>query len=91
MKKYHIAIIFVALGLFAGCSEQTSKEATTNAAEEQMLVGGDTDKHGCKAAAGYAWCSKTNQCERPWELAKSQQFDNTPEGFTAFCANDTKD
>lgn len=52
---------------------------------EQPIVGGDADEHGCRASAGYIWCEKTGQCERPWELAQSQGFENTREAFTAFC------
>lgn len=55
-----------------------------------VTVGGDTDKHGCKASAGYSWCATTNQCERPWELAKKASFDNTEEAFAAFCAGTEK-
>ena len=51
------------------------------------LVGNDQDKHGCKSSAGYAWCTNTNQCERPWLLAKAQNFTNEPAAFTAFCKN----
>lgn len=53
-------------------------------------VGGDRDAHGCIASAGYRWCEKTQKCERPWELAKKQGFENTPEAFDAFCGNPEK-
>lgn len=49
------------------------------------VVGGDVDEHGCRPSAGYIWCEKTASCERPWELAQSQGFENTPEGFREFC------
>ncbi|WP_020559404.1 putative hemolysin [Thiofilum flexile] len=48
-------------------------------------VGGARDAHGCLSSAGYAWCASTNQCERPWELAKQKNFPNTPAGFQQFC------
>lgn len=60
-------------------------EAVSGATGEPPLVGGDVDAHGCKASAGYVWCEKTNRCERPWELAQSEGFENTQEAFSAFC------
>ena len=49
-------------------------------------VGGDRDEHGCIKSAGYSWCARTNQCERPWELAKKHGFENTQEAFDKFCS-----
>ncbi|MGF1723919.1 hypothetical protein [Photobacterium nomapromontoriensis] len=76
-------------------STQTETTLTDNTTNEQKtttgdIVGGDVDQHGCQSSAGYSWCAKTNQCERPWELAKKQSFDNTEEAFTAFCAGTEK-
>ncbi|MBK8451729.1 MAG: DUF333 domain-containing protein [Thiofilum sp.] len=51
------------------------------------IIGGARDAHGCLVAAGYAWCSSTKKCERPWELAKQKRFPNTPAGFNRFCRN----
>jgi len=51
------------------------------------LIGADKDAHGCKSSAGFSWCAKTNKCERPWELAKKEKFENTEEVFTSFCGN----
>lgn len=48
-------------------------------------VGGDSDAKGCIASAGYSWCARTNQCERPWELASSAGFPNSAEGFSKYC------
>src|SRR3546814_18545492 len=55
--------------------------------EPQPAPGSDRDAHGCIASAGYAWCANTNQCERPWELARKHGFEQTKEGFDAFCEN----
>ena len=49
-------------------------------------VGADRDEHGCIASAGYAWCARTDSCERPWELAKKEGFENTPERFSDYCS-----
>lgn len=54
-------------------------------AENRGLVGSDRDEHGCINSAGYQWCASTGQCERPWELAKSNGFENTEDAFAAFC------
>ncbi|WP_283709722.1 hypothetical protein [Pseudoalteromonas prydzensis] len=68
-------ILLISLSvLLAACSEPAPKS-----------VGSDVDEHGCKASAGYQWCGKTQQCERPWELAKKHDFENTQSEFTAFC------
>lgn len=61
------------------------KEGTNNALRQ--AVGSDRDAHGCIASAGYSWCAKTNQCERPWELAKKQGIANTKQAFDKFCQN----
>ncbi len=54
------------------------------------LLGGHHDAHGCIGSAGYSWCEKTQQCERPWELAKEKNFADTPRSFAAFCNNTDK-
>jgi len=48
---------------------------------------GAADAHGCIAGAGYTWCAKENKCVRPWELAKLQNIENSPEAFTAYCSS----
>ena len=52
---------------------------------EAPAPGSDRDSHGCIPSAGYSWCARTNQCERPWELAKANGFENTREAFEKFC------
>jgi hypothetical protein len=47
--------------------------------------GSDRDAHGCIPSAGYSWCAKTHRCERPWELAKANGFENTREAYEKFC------
>lgn len=58
----------------------------TDAPADAPLVGGDVDEHGCKGSAGYTWCERTAQCERPWELAGREGFENSESGFAAYCA-----
>ncbi|TKT80412.1 hypothetical protein XW59_006570 [Aquamicrobium sp. LC103] len=62
--------------LVAACSQ-----AQTSA----PLPGSDRDSHGCIGSAGYSWCERTKQCERPWELAQSRGFENTAEAYRSFC------
>jgi predicted amidohydrolase YtcJ len=54
---------------------------------KRKLTGADRDEHGCIGSAGYSWCASTNQCERPWELAKKNSFENNQEAFDKFCEN----
>jgi len=49
------------------------------------LVGGDRDAQGCIGSAGYRWCARTHQCERPWELARQQDFEVGEQAFVTFC------
>lgn len=53
--------------------------------EPQRIVGSDKSKHGCINSAGYQWCSKLDQCIRPWELTKEHNVENTPEALTNLC------
>jgi len=34
-----------------------------------LLVGNDSDVHGCRISAGYSWCNPKQKCLRPWEEA----------------------
>lgn len=33
----------------------------------QQVVGGDKDEHGCIGSAGYSWCEAKQKCLRIWE------------------------
>lgn len=54
---------------------------------EASAVGGDIDANGCRPSAGYQWCEYTQACERPWELAQANGFENTPGAYSTFCAH----
>ena len=62
---------------------------TQTAQATPPMVGGDRDAHGCIGSAGYAWCEQTQQCERPWELAKLKGFSNSPQAYEQFCRNNS--
>ena len=79
MRKIKIGILVVAACL-CGCDVEGGPDPNKNG-----LTGSDRDEHGCIPSAGYNWCERTRQCERPWELAKDKGFDNTPERFEAYC------
>lgn len=49
------------------------------------LVGSDRDAHGCIGSAGYSWCERTQQCERPWKLAAANAFELSKASFDKFC------
>ncbi|WP_411851610.1 peptidase [Stenotrophomonas sp. LGBM10] len=70
--------ILLCCGLLAACS--------TPSPPAPPVVGGDRDSHGCIGSAGYRWCTRSGQCERPWELAKAQGLDNTAAAIDAYCA-----
>lgn len=53
---------------------------------DTSMTGTDQDMHGCIASAGFLWCAKTGECERPNELAKAQSFENNEEAFNQYCA-----
>lgn len=48
-------------------------------------VGSDRDERGCIGSAGYRWCARTDDCERPWELAEEAGFANSPGQFEEYC------
>ena len=35
--------------------------------QQEQVVGGDVDEHGCKPSAGYSWCEAKQKCLRVWE------------------------
>lgn len=75
--------------LLIGCSSKPPEERSTSESHVPV-VGSDRDAHGCIPSAGYRWCATTNQCERPWDLAKSKGFEPTPEAFEQYCQSKTQ-
>lgn len=74
--KTSFAISAILAILLAACVQQTA---------HVTMVGADRDIHGCIGSAGYSWCEKTAQCERPWELALKENFELSAEHFSQFC------
>lgn len=77
----HRTLAYVAICLLTACAEQTPKPASA------PMVGSDRDQHGCIPSAGYSWCARTQQCERPWELAKQQGLASGQQAFDNFCSS----
>nr|WP_244244203.1 peptidase [Lysobacter alkalisoli] len=76
-------------GLVACSGPQEEPAPTPTPAPESTTTpapGSDRDAHGCIPSAGYAWCERSGQCERPWELAAQAGLDNTAEAFDEYCA-----
>ncbi|AKC86669.1 hypothetical protein [Pseudoxanthomonas suwonensis] len=76
------------LSVAGGCAvpqEPPAAEPPAPITAPAPLVGGDRDEHGCIPSAGYRWCERTGQCERPWELAQAQGFENSTEAFERHC------
>ncbi len=74
-------LLATALGACAGA------RATAPASPPKPpMPGSDRDAHGCIPSAGYAWCARTQRCERPWELAREHDLENRAEAFDAFCS-----
>ena len=54
--------LFVACGSKRGKTVEVAEQADT-----VHVVGGDKDKHGCIASAGYTWSEVLKDCIRLWE------------------------
>ncbi|WP_175866965.1 hypothetical protein [Burkholderia contaminans] len=92
------AAIACALALSACAAQSTAPAAASAPAEAAAppaspaspappMLGSDRDSHGCIPSAGYSWCEQTQQCERPWELAKQKGFANSALAYEQFCRN----
>jgi hypothetical protein len=83
MRRRDVVVMALTAGLTA-CAVQAPDTDT-------MTPGSDRDAHGCIPSAGYAWCARTQQCERPWELAEAEGFPVDQEAFDRHCGNDSAD
>lgn len=54
------------------CYDPISNQTFT----EEIIIGGDTDEHGCLIPAGYLWNEDLGICVRPWEI-KNNTFSPT--------------
>ena len=84
MKKIILPLAFTALCLSLSACSQIAPKTSINPAPQNM-PGSDRDAHGCIPSAGYQWCAHTQQCERPWILAKQQGIPNTEKSIQNYC------
>lgn len=77
-------ILGIAISLLA-C--QTTEQNPPKPTETQVvMVGNDSDKHGCKASAGYIWSELKGECVRIWEVGSKLMYTqaNHPNEVTTF-------
>ncbi len=73
--KILFAIPFVVILILSGCklAADTGKVQIPANEQEQQLIGGQRDDHGCLGPAGYSWNEEIGACARQWELDESQK------------------
>ncbi|VWB42844.1 hypothetical protein [Burkholderia lata] len=91
MKRFlpsvSLATTLACVFALSACAAPSTPPAQSPAPAAPPMVGGDRDAHGCIGSAGYSWCEQTQQCERPWELAKQKGFANSALAYEQFCRN----
>lgn len=73
-------VSLVLMASLAGCSSN-----------DPSVIGGYNGEYSCNQSAGYLWCEKTQECERPWELAAEVDFANTQANFENYCGSSLED
>ncbi|MBE8723831.1 hypothetical protein [Flavobacterium hungaricum] len=82
MKK--IMLFTMIAGLSFSCAKKVSSENTsTKEAPKQVMTGGDSDAHGCKASAGYTWSILKKECIRVFEGTQLSHADDGKKYTTA--------
>lgn len=75
--KILFAIPFVVLLVVSGCAVVPNTDSNNNpiqtSGQEQQLIGGQRDEHGCLGPAGYSWNEEIGVCARQWELDETQK------------------
>ena len=66
MKKLIIFIVIVIV-LGAGVWYFIANKPEATNPNNNQIVGGDKDEHGCIGSAGYTWCANKSKCLRVWE------------------------
>lgn len=63
-----LAVIF-SLAVVVGVSYagKVHVERVESEKNQEILVGGERDEHGCLGTAGYRWCESKQKCMRFWE------------------------
>ena len=70
MKTKILFTSLCAVLYLSACNNNTVKSPAMEIKTPQnpVMVGGDSDEHGCKASAGYQWSVLKNECIRAFEL-----------------------
>lgn len=61
------------------CAKKISQEntnVTPKESQKEVVVGADSDSHGCKASAGYTWSTLKKECIRVFEGTKLSHYDD---------------
>ena len=81
MKKMFLFTIIVAAAF--SCAKKVSHENTTvKEPQKEVLIGGDSDAHGCKGSAGYTWSTLKKECIRIFEGTKLSHTEETGKTYT---------
>ncbi|MFA6489548.1 MAG: hypothetical protein WCT52_02600 [Candidatus Micrarchaeia archaeon] len=70
--------------------QNTTQPVQNQTPPEPVLVGNDSDEHGCKGSAGYVWCNVTEKCIRPWEENCTAPVDPLFEQAKTYCSKEYK-
>jgi len=79
MKKMFLLLMVVSV---FSCAKKVSQEkvVTKEPQKEKVVVGADSDSHGCKASAGYTWSILKKECIRIFE--NSTKLNHAEDGKT---------
>ncbi|MFN8355993.1 MAG: hypothetical protein U0Y10_16175 [Spirosomataceae bacterium] len=86
--KYLLSVALLIWG--AGCQQNKSENKNTDSlTTTPIIVGNDSDKHGCKASAGYTWSVLKKECIRVFEVGlrlnpKDSTLNQTVSAFVIF-------
>ena len=74
-KKIYISLIVLFSFFLGGCNLINNAKTTSPSpvGQQQQLIGGDKDEHGCIGSAGYTWCEPKKKCLREWEEPCTEQ------------------
>jgi len=85
-----LIVLTTIIASLSACKTKDPDMPVESSATEQKIIGADKDSYGCIPSAGYVWCLRTKQCERPWELSEKKEFENSQIIFDKYCDTPTK-
>lgn len=63
-----LVLIIVVLAAALVWNISAKPEVVEDVNEQEELIGGQTDEHGCLGPAGYSWDEEVGACLRVWEI-----------------------